>query len=93
MGTAIADAVSVATVAAVYTQLASTLTAANLAVTATGANNIVARIVTFASGDAAGAYLVVNDGVAGFQAANDLVIKLVGTTTVVAGDFAYTYVA
>jgi S-layer protein len=93
MATPIAGAVSVATVAAVYTQLATDLVAANLAASATGAGNLVARVVTYASGDAAGTYLVVNDGVAGFQAANDLVIKLVGTTTVAAGDFAYTYVA
>lgn len=93
MATVINDAVSVATIADVYTQLATDLVAANFAASATGAGNLVAREVTFASGAAAGTYLVINDGVAGFQAGNDVVIHLTGATTVVAGDFAYNYVA
>jgi S-layer protein len=93
MATVINDAVSVATIADVYTQLATDLVAANFAASATGAGNLVAREVTFASGAAAGTYLVIDDGVAGFQAGNDVVIHLTGATTVVAGDFAYNYVA
>jgi S-layer protein len=88
MATVINDAVSVATITDVYTQLASDLVASNLAASVTGAGNLVAREVTFASGAAAGTYLVINDNVAGFQAGSDMVIHLTGTTTFVAGDLA-----
>ena len=95
MGAVVTDATSVGTLANVYTQLTADLNnvANAFAASATGAGNIVARVVSFANGAAAGSYLVVNDGVAGFQGATDVVIKLTGTTTVAAGDFAYTYVA
>jgi S-layer protein len=88
MATVINDAVSVATVTDVYTQLASDLVASNLAASSSAVGGLVAREVTFASGAAAGTYLVINDNVAGFQAGSDMVIHLTGTTTFVAGDLA-----
>ena len=86
----VVDATSVATLANVYTQLALDLS--TFAASASGVNGIVARAVTFANGAAAGTYLVINDGVNAFQAANDVVIKLTGLTIVAAGDFSYTNV-
>ena len=85
----VADTTSVGTVANVYTALSTTLNnvANAFAASTAGAGTIVARTVTFANGAAAGTYLVINDGVAGFQGANDVVIKLTGTTTIAAGDF------
>lgn len=89
MAAAISDANSVATLTDVYTQLGNDLTAGTFAASATGANNLVARVVNFTTGAASGTYLVLNDNQNGFQAGTDVVIKLVGGTTVVAGDFAY----
>ena len=86
----VVDATSVATLANVYTQLALDLS--TFAASASGVNGIVALAVTFANGAAAGTYLVINDGVNAFQAANDVVIKLTGLTIVAAGDFSYTNV-
>lgn len=88
MGAVVTDATSVATVADVYALLAvDLLTTTNAFVGSTaGAGGIVAREVTFTTGAAAGTYLVINDSTASFQAANDIVIKLVGTTTFAAGD-------
>lgn len=83
----IADSTTtVANLAAVYTALAANLDATALTASVAGAGTLIAREVTFTSGAAAGTYLVINDGVAGFQAANDIVVKLVGNTTVAAGD-------
>ncbi len=53
---------------------------------ASGGATLVARAVTFTNGAAAGTYLVLNDNTISFQAANDMVIKLAGTTTFAAGD-------
>lgn len=80
--------VSVADISAVYTQLAiDLLTTTNaFAASATGAGNIVGRVVTYSAGAAAGTYLVINDVTASFQAATDMVIQLSGTTTFAAGD-------
>lgn len=90
----VTDATSVANTAAVYTELATVrgldnTTNAFVASTA-AAGGLVAREVTFTTGAAAGTYLVINDSAAGFQAANDIVVKLDGNTTVAAGDFAAT---
>ena len=41
---------------------------------------IIAKTITFATGTAAGQYLVVNDIGAGFAYADDIVIKVIGTT-------------
>ena len=84
----ITSAVSVADIAAVYTQLAiDLLTTTNaFAASATGAGNIVGRVVTYTNGAAAGTYLVLNDVTASFQAATDQVIQLVGNTTFAATD-------
>jgi S-layer protein len=82
----ITDTTSVATIADVYTALGVVLTATNLTASATGAGNIKGQVVTFSTGAAAGTYLVVNDVTADFQAATDLVIQLIGTTTFAAGD-------
>jgi hypothetical protein len=91
LAAAITDATSVATTAAVYTALATDLAA--LAASTAVAGGIHAQVVTFTTGAAAGTYLVINDGGAGFQAATDTVIKLVGGTTITAADFSYHVVA
>lgn len=83
------DATSVATIADVYTRLALDLDNSvghEFALTTAAAGGIVAREVTFTTGAAAGTYLIVNDSVAGFIAANDVVIKLVGNTTIAGTD-------
>jgi len=88
---AITDTTSVATLANVYTALA-TATGLNgaagheFAVSASGAATIVARTVTYTTGAAAGTYLVINDNNANFQPATDIVIKLASGTVVAAGD-------
>jgi len=84
----VTSAVSVADIAAVYTQLAiDLLTTTNaFAASATGAGGIVGRVVTYTNGAAAGTYLVLNDVTASFQAATDQVIQLVGNTTFAATD-------
>jgi len=87
----VTDTTSVATLAAVYTALASATGLNNsanheLAASVAGAGGIVAREVIYTTGAAAGTYLVINDATAGFQAATDIVIKLVGNTTFAAGD-------
>ena len=89
MGAVITNATSVATIADVYTALADDLNNVGshaFAASATGASHIVAREVTYTTGAAAGTYLVINDVTAGFQAATDVVIKLVGTTAITVGD-------
>jgi uncharacterized RmlC-like cupin family protein len=90
MNAVITDSTSVATIADVYTALATDLNnvgaAGAFAASATGAAGIVAREVTFTTGAAAGTYLVINDVTAAFQAATDMVIKLTGTTTFAASD-------
>ena len=55
--------------------------------TAIASGQLVAKQIVFANGSAAGAYLVVNDAIAGFQGANDLVVKVVGVTNIAATDF------
>ena len=92
MGAVVTSATSVATIADVYTQLAiDLLTTTNaFAASTAAAAGFVARQVTYTSGAAAGTYLVLNDSVASFQAANDIVIKLTGTTTMVAADITFT---
>ncbi|WP_305790850.1 bluetail domain-containing putative surface protein [Pannonibacter sp. P2PFMT1] len=90
MNAMMSSATSVADLAAVYTQLANVLTAGEFAASATGANGIVARVVEFTTGAAAGKYLVVNDHQAGFNAATDLVIDVTGVVgTITNADFAY----
>lgn len=87
MAAVVDNTTSVATVADVYTALAAytTLTASAAAGTAT-----VAQVYNFTTGAAAGTYLVVNDATAGFQAATDVVIKLVGTAgSISASDFTF----
>jgi Ca2+-binding RTX toxin-like protein len=89
--TAITDTTSVATIADVYTAIAANTafsTAGNFAASAATASGVVAKIINFANGASAGQYLVVNDSTAAFQAANDVVIKVVGT--VVAADLTFT---
>ena len=85
MAAVVTNATTVNSIADVYTALATytTLTASAAAGTAT-----VAQVYSFTGGSAAGTYLVINDAVAGFQAANDIVIRVVGT--VVATDITYT---
>jgi hypothetical protein len=83
--TAVSDATSVATTAAVYALLAGTDTSTLAASTAT-VGGIHAMEVTFTTGAAAGTYLVINDGTAGFQAGHDIVVKLVGNTAITAHD-------
>ncbi|PIT81343.1 hypothetical protein B9Z40_11445 [Limnohabitans sp. 15K] len=88
---AVTDVTSVADLAAVYTALATATGLDNsagheFAASAAGAGTIVARSVVYSTGAAAGTYLVINDSTPGFQAANDIVIKLVGNTTFAAGD-------
>ncbi len=83
MNTAIADATSVATIADVYAALATSLdntTGHEFTGSTATADGLVARVVTFATGTAAGTYLVVNDSTAAFQATYDLVINLTGIT-------------
>lgn len=85
VGSAVSVAASVATVTDVYTQLGTALT--GWAASTIAAGGINAREVVFTTGDAAGTYLIINDSAAGFQGATDVVIKLVGTTAIAAGDF------
>ena len=83
MLTAITDTTSVATTAAVLTALASDLNNTNgheFAASTALVGGIVTREVIFTNGAAAGTYLVINDGTAGFQATNDIVVQLVGNT-------------
>ncbi len=88
------DATTVANIADVYTAIAAnvaatgTFVAAQFAASAATAAGIVAKTITFANGAAAGQYLVINDSTAGFLAADDIVIKIVGT--VVAADLTFT---
>ncbi len=85
----VTDVTSVATLAAVYTALASATglnTTALLPASTDAAAGIVARTVTYPNGAAAGTYLVINDGNNAFQAATDIVIKLAAGTVVAAGD-------
>lgn len=92
----VTDSTSVANSAAVYVELATALNNAvghEFAASTALAGGIVAREVTFTTGAAAGTYLVINDGNVGFQAATDVVVHLVGTTTVAASDFTYSVVA
>jgi Ca2+-binding RTX toxin-like protein len=87
----VADATPVATVADVYTAIGNNAAFsqnANFAGSAATASGIVAKTITFANGAAAGQYLVVNDSTAAFQAANDIVVRIVGT--VAAGDLSFT---
>jgi S-layer protein len=88
MAAVVDNATSVADISAVYTALTaySTLTAS-----AAGGTATVAQVYNFTTGAAAGTYLVVNDVNTGFQAATDVVIKLVGTDgTITAADFTFT---
>ena len=87
MAGVVTNSTSVATLADVYTQLATytTLTASAAAGTAT-----VAQVYSFTTGAAAGTYLVVNDATIGFQAATDVVINVTGVTgTISAADFTF----
>ena len=89
--TGIVDATSVATIADVYTAIAANTAfsvAGSFAASAATAGGIVAKTITFANGAAAGQYLVVNDSTAAFVAADDIVIKVVGT--IVAADLSFT---
>ena len=85
------DVAVVADIAAVYTAIAANAAfsqAGNFAVSAATAGGIVAKTISFANGAAAGQYLVINDSTAAFAAADDIVIKVVGT--VVAADLTFT---
>jgi hypothetical protein len=83
----VTSATLVADTAAVYTALATALNGTvghEYAVSTAG--SLVAREVTFTTGAAAGTYLVINDDTAGFNGNGDIVVKLVGGTTVTAAD-------
>ena len=54
------------------------LTANTFAASTAAANGLVNQVVTFSTGTFAGSYLVVNDGTAGFQAANDFLVNVTG---------------
>ena len=87
----VVDATSVADIAAVYTAIAANAAfsnAGNFAASAATAGGIVAKTISFANGAAAGQYLVVNDSTAAFVAADDIVIRVVGT--IVAADLSFT---
>jgi len=91
MNAPLSNTTSVATVADVYTQLGTQLTAPAFLASTGAANGVVAQVVNFTTGAAAGTYLVINDGSAAFQAANDLVINITGVSgTVSAADFTFT---
>lgn len=92
MADALSSTTAVNSLADVYTQLGATLTAGNFAATgaAAAANQLVARVVEFTTGDSAGKYLVINDNNAGFDAATDIVINVTGVTgTISAADFVF----
>jgi len=91
----VTDVTSVATLTEVITALGTAtglvITTGNAFAASTAlAGGLVARTVIYTTGAAAGTYLVINDGTAGFIAGNDIVIKLNGTTTVAAGDISAT---
>jgi hypothetical protein len=95
MRAGVTHSATVADTAAVYSALIADLDNSaghEFAVSSDAPGGLVARTVTFTTGAAAGTYLVINDNVLGFQAGNDLVVKLVGTTSVVANDFMTTTV-
>lgn len=88
MGDVIASTGAVETIAEVYTKLATLLDATALTASAADGSAIVARVVEFTTGAAAGKYLVLNDSTAGFAAADDIVINVTGVTgTITAADF------
>lgn len=81
---------NVATLADVYTQLGTVLTANNFVGSDASGTATVAQVVTFTTGDAAGTYLVINDSTADFQDANDVVINITGIEgTLSATDFTF----
>ena len=86
MAGVITNATSVASIADVYTQLATyTITGS----AANGTGNV-AQVYDFTTGAAAGKYLVINDSTANFQGANDIVINVTGLSgTITAADFAF----
>lgn len=91
MNAPLSNTTSVATLADVYTQLGTQLTAGAFAASAADGTASIAQVVTFTTGAAAGTYLVINDSTAAFQAANDIVINITGVNgTVSAGDFTFT---
>jgi hypothetical protein len=69
---------TVATLADVYTQLDTVLTATNFAASNAAGTATVAQVVKFTTGDAAGTYLVINDATADFADADDVVINITG---------------
>ena len=69
---------TVATLADVYTQLDTVLTATNFAASNALGTATVAQVVKFTTGDAAGTYLVINDATADFADADDVVINITG---------------
>lgn len=91
MNAPLSNTTSVATLADVYTQLGTQLTAGAFAASTAAAGGVVAQVVNFTTGAAAGTYLVINDSSAGFLAANDIVINITGVSgTVSAADFTFT---
>lgn len=88
-GTTVADTASVNSLADVYAAITANgyFGSGNFAGSAAsaGANQLVAKQITFANGSAAGTYLVVNDAIAGFQGAYDLVVKIGVTTGTLGG--------
>jgi RTX calcium-binding nonapeptide repeat (4 copies) len=90
----VTDVTSVATLANVITALTTAtglggggaVAGHEFAASSAAAGGLVARTVVYTTGAAAGTYLVINDDTAGFNDADDIVIKLTGKTTVAAGD-------
>jgi len=57
------------------------------AITASTAGTVQAALVTVSAGAAAGTYVYINDNTAAVTAAEDVLVKLTGSTTFVVGDF------
>lgn len=88
-GSTVTDATSVNSLTDVYAAITANgyFGSGNFAGSAAtaGTNQLVAKQITFANGSAAGTYLVVNDAIAGFQGAYDLVVKIGVTTGTLGG--------
>lgn len=92
MSQMISSTVAANSISDVYTQLGTLLTAETFiaSTAAAGANQLIARVVEFTTGSAAGKYLVLNDATAGFAETDDIVINITGVTgTVSATDFSF----
>ena len=90
MATALSSTTAVNSLADVYAQLGTVLTAANFVASTAAADGVVAQVVDLTTGSAAGKYLVINDSAAGFAAADDIVINITGVSgTISATDFTF----